>query len=39
MWEGVMVLRKCDSPQEVCQLMWRCDAHGEKKRGLRRYIT
>ena len=34
MWEGVITLRRCDSPQggakcirKVCQLMERCDAH------------
>ena len=36
MWEGVIVVRKCDSPQEVCQLFGRCDGHGEKKGGLGR---
>ena len=30
MWEGVTVVRKCDSPNEVCQLVGRCDDHGEK---------
>ena len=35
-WEGVIVVRKCDSPQEVCQLFGRCDGHGEKKGGLGR---
>ena len=30
MWEGVTVVKKCDSPKEVCQLIWRCDGHGEK---------
>ena len=30
MWEGVTVVRKCDSPKEVCQLMGRCDDYGEK---------
>ena len=30
MWAGVTVVRKCDSPQEVCQLVGRCDGHGEK---------
>ena len=30
MWEGVTVVRKCDSPMEVCQLLGRCDGHGEK---------
>ena len=30
MWEGVTVVRKCDSPKEVCQLVGRCDDHGEK---------
>ena len=29
-WEGVTVVNKCDSPKEVCQLVGRCDAHGEK---------
>ena len=27
MWEGVTVVKKCDSPKEVCQLMERCDDH------------
>ena len=22
--------QKCDSPKEVCQLVGRCDGHGEK---------
>ena len=30
MWEGVTVVKKCDSPKEVCQLVGRCDSHGEK---------
>ena len=30
MWEGVAVVRKCDSPKEVCQLVGRCDGHGER---------
>ena len=30
MWEGVTVVRKCDSPQKVCQMVVRCDGHGEK---------
>ena len=29
MWEGLTVVRKCDSPKEVCQLVGRCDGHGE----------
>ena len=29
-WEGVKVIRKCDSPKEVCQLVGRGDGHGEK---------
>ena len=28
--EGVTVVGKCDSPKEVCQLVGRCDCHGEK---------
>ena len=28
--EGVTVVRKCDSPKEVCQLVGRCHGHGEK---------
>ena len=28
MLEGVIVVRKCDSPKEVCQLVGRCDGHG-----------
>ena len=30
MWEGVTVVKKCDSLKEVCQLVGRCDGHGEK---------
>ena len=30
MLEGVTVVRKCDSSQEVCQLVGRCDGHGKK---------
>ena len=30
MWEGVTVVKKCDSPKEVCQLVGRCDSHEEK---------
>ena len=30
MWEGVTVVRKCASPTEVCQLVGRCDGHGQK---------
>ena len=30
MWEGVTVVRKCDSPKEVCQLVGRCNGDGEK---------
>ena len=30
MWEGVTVVRKCDSPKEGCQLVGKCDGHGEK---------
>ena len=30
MWEGVNVVRKCECPHEVCQLVGRCDALGEK---------
>ena len=30
MLEGVTVVMKCDSPKEVCQLVWRCGGHGEK---------
>ena len=30
MWEGVTVVKECDSPKEVCQLVGRCDSHGEK---------
>ena len=30
MWEGVTVVKKCYSPKEVCQLVGRCDGHGEK---------
>ena len=28
MWQCVTVVRKCDRPKEVCQLMERCDGHG-----------
>ena len=38
-WEGVTVVRKCDSLKEVCQFVGRCDGHGEKQMGLRRCIT
>ena len=34
MWEGVTVVRKCDSPKDFCQLVGRADGHGEKKKGL-----
>ena len=27
MWEGVTVVRKCDSPKEVCHVVGRCDGH------------
>ena len=30
MWEGVTVVRKFDSPKEVCQLVGRCDSHRKK---------
>ena len=30
------VVRKCDTPKEVCQLLGRCDGHGKKKKDLRR---
>ena len=30
MWERVTVIKKCDSPKEVYQLVGRCDGHGEK---------
>ena len=30
MWEGVTVVKKCDSPKEVFQLVGRCAGHGEK---------
>ena len=30
MWERITVVRKCDSPEEVCQLVGRCDGHGER---------
>ena len=29
MWEGVTVVKKCDSPKDVCQLVGRCDGHGK----------
>ena len=29
-WEGVTVVWKYDSPQEVFQLAGTCDGHGEK---------
>ena len=31
MWEGVTVVKKCDSPKEVCHLVARCDGHGRVK--------
>ena len=34
-WKGVTVVRKCDSPQKVCQLVGRCDGHGGGVRGWR----
>ena len=27
--EGVTVVKKCDSPKEVCRLVRSCDGHGE----------
>ena len=30
MWDGVTVVKKCNSAKEVCQLVGRCDGHGEK---------
>ena len=27
---GVTVVKKCDSPMKVCQLVGRCDGHREK---------
>ena len=30
MWEDETIVKKCDSPKEVCQLVGRCDGHGEK---------
>ena len=36
MLEGVTVVRKCNSPKDVCQLVGRCDGHGKKEKGLRR---
>ena len=30
MWEGVTVVKKWNSPRKVCQLVGRCDGHGEK---------
>ena len=30
MLEGVTVVRKFDSPKEVCQLVGRCDGNGKK---------
>ena len=30
MLEGVTVVRKYDSPKEVCQLVGSCDGHGKK---------
>ena len=29
-WEGVTVVRTCDSPKVVCQSFERCDGHGER---------
>ena len=37
MWEGVTVVKKCDSPKEVCQLVGKCDGHGEKSKGHKVY--
>ena len=37
MWEGVTVVRKCDSPQDVCHLVERCN--GEKKIGEVKQLT
>ena len=34
-WEGMRVVRKCDSPKDVYELVGRCDGHGEKYKGLR----
>ena len=34
MWEGVTVVRKCDSSKEICQLVGMCDGHREKYRGI-----
>ena len=36
MLERVTVVRKCDSPKEVCKLVGRCDGHGKKEKGLMR---
>ena len=30
-WEGVTVVRKCNSPKEVCQLVGRCDGKINKE--------
>ena len=30
MLEGVTVVRKCDSPKEVCQSVRRCDGYRKK---------
>ena len=35
MLEGVTVVRKCDSPKEVCQLVGRCDGHRKEEKGIR----
>ena len=35
MWEGVTVVRKYDSPKEVCQLLGRYDGYEEKLKGMR----
>ena len=28
-WEGVTVVRMCETPQVLCQLVGRCDGHAE----------
>ena len=33
MWEGVTVVKKCDTPKEVCQLLGRCDGLMGRSKG------
>ena len=38
MWEGVTVVRKCDSPKEICQLVGRCDGHQGGVKGIKHQL-